>query len=165
MAQGEKIIGIDLGTTNSVVAVMDGSEPTVIPNQEGDRTTPSVVAFTDSGDTIVGAPARNQRVTNPTRTVYSAKRFMGRRHNEVASEEKMVPYQVKGAADEYVKIGVGDDEYTPQEISAKRFVNLRKPPSLTLAIRSTKPLSQFQRTSTMLSVRPPKMPVRSRASK
>ncbi len=126
MAQGEKIIGIDLGTTNSVVAVMDGSEPTVIPNQEGERTTPSVVAFTDSGDTIVGAPARNQRVTNPTRTVYSAKRFMGRRHNEVASEEKMVPYQVKGAADEYVKIGVGDEEYTPQEISAKTLRKLKE---------------------------------------
>ena len=126
MAQGEKIIGIDLGTTNSVVAVMDGSEPTVIPNQEGERTTPSVVAFTDSGDTIVGAPARNQRVTNPTRTVYSAKRFMGRRHNEVASEEKMVPYQVKGAAGEYVKIGVGDDEYTPQEISAKTLRKLKE---------------------------------------
>lgn len=126
MAQGEKIIGIDLGTTNSVVAVMDGSEPTVIPNQEGERTTPSVVAFTDSGDTIVGAPARNQRVTNPTRTVYSVKRFMGRRHSEVASEEKMVPYQVKGAADEYVKIGVGDDEYTPQEISAKTLRKLKE---------------------------------------
>ncbi len=126
MAQGEKIIGIDLGTTNSVVAVMDGSEPTVIPNQEGERTTPSVVAFTDSGDTIVGAPARNQRVTNPTRTVYSAKRFMGRRHNEVASEEKMVPYQVKGAADEYVKIGVGEDEHTPQEISAKTLRKLKE---------------------------------------
>jgi molecular chaperone DnaK len=126
VAQGEKIIGIDLGTTNSVVAVMDGSEPTVIPNQEGERTTPSVVAFTDSGDTIVGAPARNQRVTNPTRTVYSAKRFMGRRHNEVASEEKMVPYQVKGAADEYVKIGVGEDEHTPQEISAKTLRKLKE---------------------------------------
>jgi len=126
VAQGEKIIGIDLGTTNSVVAVMDGSEPTVIPNQEGERTTPSVVAFTDSGDTIVGAPARNQRVTNPTRTVYSAKRFMGRRHNEVAGEEKMVPYQVKGAADEYVKIGVGDDEHTPQEISAKTLRKLKE---------------------------------------
>ena len=126
MAQGEKIIGIDLGTTNSVVAVMDGSEPTVIPNQEGDRTTPSVVAFTDSGDTIVGAPARNQRVTNPTRTVYSAKRFMGRRHNEVASEEKMVPYEVKGGADEYVKIGVGEEELTPQEISAKTLRKLKE---------------------------------------
>jgi molecular chaperone DnaK len=126
MAQGERIIGIDLGTTNSVVAVMEGNEPTVIPNQEGDRTTPSVVAFTDNGETIVGAPARNQRVTNPTRTVYSVKRFMGRRHSEVGSEEKMVPYEIKGGADEYVKIGVGDDEFTPQEISAKIVRKLKE---------------------------------------
>ena len=92
MAQGEKIIGIDLGTTNSVVAVMEGSEPKVIPNPEGNRLTPSVVAFTDKEEAIVGEPARRQAVTNPKRTVYSAKRFMGRRHNEVESEEKMVPY-------------------------------------------------------------------------
>ena len=126
MAQGEKIIGIDLGTTNSVVAVMDGNEPTVIANQEGDRTTPSVIAFIDGDETIVGAPARNQRVTNPTRTVYSVKRFMGRRHSEVSGEEKMVPYDVKGKADEYVKIGVGDKEYTPQEISAKTLRKLKE---------------------------------------
>ena len=126
MAQGEKIIGIDLGTTNSVVAVMDGNEPTVIANQEGDRTTPSVIAFTDGDETIVGAPARNQRVTNPTRTVYSVKRFMGRRHSEVSSEEKMVPYEVKGKSDEYVKIGVGDKEFTPQEISAKTLRKLKE---------------------------------------
>ena len=126
MAQGEKIIGIDLGTTNSVVAVMDGSEPTVIANQEGDRTTPSVIAFTDGDEVIVGSPARNQRVTNPTRTVYSVKRFMGRRHSEVSSEEKMVPYEIKGGADEYVKIGVGDKEYTPQEISAKTLRKLKE---------------------------------------
>jgi molecular chaperone DnaK len=96
MAQGEKIIGIDLGTTNSVVAVMEGQEAKVIPNPEGNRTTPSVVAFTDKGDTLVGEPARRQAVTNPHRTVYSIKRFMGRRHNEVASEEKMVPYGSSG---------------------------------------------------------------------
>ena len=126
MAQGEKIIGIDLGTTNSVVAVMDGNEPIVIANQEGDRTTPSVIAFTDGDETIVGAPARNQRVTNPTRTVYSVKRFMGRRHSEVSGEEKMVPYEIKGKADEYVKIGVGDKEYTPQEISAKTLRKLKE---------------------------------------
>jgi molecular chaperone DnaK len=126
MAQGEKIIGIDLGTTNSVVAVMEGGEPTVIPNQEGDRTTPSVIAFNDSGDTIVGSPARNQRVTNPTRTVYSVKRFMGRRHMEVANEEKMVPYKVLGGANDYVKIGIGDKEYTPQEISAKTLRKLKE---------------------------------------
>ncbi|TWU44012.1 Chaperone protein DnaK [Novipirellula aureliae] len=126
MAQGEKIIGIDLGTTNSVVAVMEGSEPKVIPNPEGNRLTPSVVAFTDKEDTIVGEPARRQAVTNPTRTVYSVKRFMGRRHNEVESEEKMVPYGVTGAADEYVKIKVGDKEYSPEEISAKVLRKLKE---------------------------------------
>ena len=126
MARGEKIIGIDLGTTNSVVAVMDGNEPTVIPNQEGDRTTPSVIAFTDKGETLVGAPARNQRVTNPERTIYSVKRFMGRRHSEVASEEKMVPYGVVGEAHEYVKIQAGGETYTPQEISAKTLRKLKE---------------------------------------
>ncbi len=126
MAQGEKIIGIDLGTTNSVVAVMEGSEPKVIPNPEGNRLTPSVVAFTDKEDTIVGEPARRQAVTNPKRTVYSAKRFMGRRHHEVESEEKMVPYGVTGAADEYVKIQIGDNQYTPQEISAKVLRKLKE---------------------------------------
>ncbi len=126
MSQGEKIIGIDLGTTNSVVAVMDGNEPTVIANQEGDRTTPSVIAFNDKGEVLVGAPARNQRVTNPEKTVYSVKRFMGRRHSEVHSEEKMVPYKVLGNADEYVKIGVGEDEFTPQEISAKTLRKLKE---------------------------------------
>ncbi|MEE2825573.1 MAG: molecular chaperone DnaK, partial [Planctomycetota bacterium] len=123
---GEKIIGIDLGTTNSCVAVMDGNEPTVIANQEGDRTTPSVIAFTDKGETLVGAPARNQRVTNPERTVYSVKRFMGRRHNEVENEEKMVPYKIDGGAGEYVKIGVGDEQFTPQEISAKTLRKLKE---------------------------------------
>ena len=126
MAQGEKIIGIDLGTTNSVVAIMEGSEVTIIPNQEGERTTPSVIGFTRDGETLVGAPARNQRVTNPERTVYSAKRFMGRRHNEVASEERMVPYKVVGGPNEYVKIQVGDQQYTPQEISAKVLRKLKE---------------------------------------
>jgi molecular chaperone DnaK len=126
MAQGEKIIGIDLGTTNSVVAVVEGGEPTVIPNPEGNRLTPSVVAFTDQGETLVGEPARRQAVTNPTKTVYSVKRFMGRRHSEVASEEKMVPYAVTGGANEYVKIKVGEKEYSPQEISAKTLRKLKE---------------------------------------
>ncbi len=126
MAQGEVIIGIDLGTTNSVVAVMEGNEPVVIANQEGARTTPSVIAFSDSGETLVGAPARNQRVTNPHRTVYSVKRFMGRRHNEVGGEEKMVPYEITGGADEYVKIQIDGKEYTPQEISAKTLRKLKE---------------------------------------
>jgi len=96
VAEGEKIIGIDLGTTNSVVAVMEGGEPTVIPNQEGSRLTPSVVAFTSKGEVLVGEPARRQAITNPKGTVYSIKRFMGRRHKEVATEEKMVPYEIVG---------------------------------------------------------------------
>lgn len=118
MAAGEKIIGIDLGTTNSVVAIMEGSEPKVIANAEGNRLTPSVVGFTDKGETVVGEPAKRQAVTNPTKTVYSVKRFMGRRHSEVESEEKMVPYKVTGGSNEYVKIKVGEKEMTPQEISA-----------------------------------------------
>lgn len=126
MAHGEKIIGIDLGTTNSVVAIMEGSEVKVIPNAEGNRLTPSVVAFTDKGEVIVGEPARRQAVTNPRRTVYSAKRFMGRRHNEVESEEKMVPYSIVGGQNDYVKIGVGDTQYTPQEISAKVLRKLKE---------------------------------------
>src|SRR4030088_3119283 len=89
-----KIIGIDLGTTNSVVAVMEGGQPVVIPNQEGGRTTPSVVAFAKSGERLVGRVAKRQAVTNPENTVYSIKRFMGRRYDEVAEESKLVPYKV-----------------------------------------------------------------------
>ena len=126
MAAGEKIIGIDLGTTNSVVAVMEGGEAKVIPNPEGNRLTSSVVAFTDKGETLVGEPARRQAVTNPTKTVYSVKRFMGRRHNEVASEEKMVPYEITGGADDYVKVKVGDQEMTPPEVSAKVLRKLKE---------------------------------------
>ncbi len=123
---GEKIIGIDLGTTNSVVAVMEGKEGKVVPNQEGNRLTPSVVAFTDKGDVLVGDLARRQAVTNPTRTVYSIKRFMGRRHNEVESEEKMVPYEVVGGPEDYVKVKVGDKELTPPEVSARTLRKLKE---------------------------------------
>ncbi len=126
MAQGEKIIGIDLGTTNSVVAVMEGKEAKVIPNQEGNRLTSSVVAFTDKGDVLVGDLARRQAVTNPKRTIYSIKRFMGRRHSEVASEEKIVPYQIVGGPNDYVKVRVGDKELTPPEISAKILRKLKE---------------------------------------
>ncbi len=126
MAAGEKIIGIDLGTTNSVVAVMEGSEPKVIANAEGNRLTPSVVAFTDKGEVLVGEPARRQAVTNPTRTVYSIKRFMGRRHSEVESEEKMVPYKIVGGSSDYVKVKAGDQELPPQEISAKILRKLKE---------------------------------------
>ncbi|HKV36088.1 MAG TPA: molecular chaperone DnaK [Pyrinomonadaceae bacterium] len=114
-----KIIGIDLGTTNSVVAVMEGGEPTVITNSEGGRTTPSVVAFTKDGSRLVGQVAKRQAVTNPENTVYSIKRFMGRRYNEVGEEIKQVPYKVSGAGSGGdVRISAGGKEWSPPEISA-----------------------------------------------
>jgi len=116
--ESEKIIGIDLGTTNSVVSVMEGGESKVIANLEGNRVTPSVVAFTEKGETLVGEPAKRQAVTNPHNTIYSVKRFMGRRHKEVQSEEKMVPYGIVGGDEDYVKVDVNGKEYTPPEISA-----------------------------------------------
>jgi molecular chaperone DnaK len=126
VAEGEKIIGIDLGTTNSVVAVMEGGEAKVIPNQEGNRLTPSVVAFTDKGDRLVGDPAKRQAITNPRRTVYSIKRFMGRRHNEVQSEEKLVPYKIVGGAGELVKVDIDGKQFTPPEISAMILRKLKE---------------------------------------
>jgi molecular chaperone DnaK len=122
----ERIIGIDLGTTNSVVAVMEGGEPRVIVNAEGHRLTPSVVAYTEGGERIVGQAARRQAVTNPAHTIYSIKRFMGRRHSEVASEEKMVPYKVVGAPSELVKVDVRGKTLTPPEISAVILQALKK---------------------------------------
>src|SRR4029079_6878208 len=113
----EKIIGIELGTTNSVVAVMEGNEVKVIPNQEGNRLTPSVVAFNKDGNRLVGDPAKRQAITNPQRTIYSIKRFMGRRHNEVESEEKLVPYKVVGGPNELVKVDTDGNQNTPREMS------------------------------------------------
>ena len=121
-----KIIGIDLGTTNSCVAVMEGGKPVVIPNSEGGRTTPSIVAFNKSGERLTGAIARRQAITNPTDTVYSIKRFMGRRHNEVESEEKIVPYKIVGGASELVKVHVNNKDFTPPEISAVVLQYLKK---------------------------------------
>ena len=119
MAVEEKIIGIDLGTTNSVVSIMEGGEVKVLANLEGNRLTPSIVAFTDKGETLVGDPARRQAVTNPRNTIYSIKRFMGRRHSEVASEEKLVPYKIVGGPTDYVKVETGNGkQHTPPEISA-----------------------------------------------
>jgi molecular chaperone DnaK len=121
-----KIIGIDLGTTNSVVAVMEGTQPQVLINATGNRITPSVVAFTDKGERLVGQPARHQQVTNPKNTVFSIKRFMGRRHNEVQAEEKLVPYEIVGGPDELVSVKVRGKEYTPPEISAMILRDLKK---------------------------------------
>jgi molecular chaperone DnaK len=120
-----KIIGIDLGTTNSCVAVMEGGEPKVIPNEEGGRTTPSVVAFTKSGERLVGQVAKRQAITNPENTIYSIKRFMGRRYNEVGDELKMVPYKVVPKGDSIVIVAQGK-EYTPPEISAMILQKLKK---------------------------------------
>jgi len=115
----EKIIGIDLGTTNSCVAVMeDNGEVKVIANADGERTTPSIVAFTDKGDRLVGNAARRQAALNPARTIYSIKRFMGRRHFEVESEEKLVPYKIIGASQDLVKVDSDGKNFTPPEISA-----------------------------------------------
>ncbi len=114
----EKVIGIDLGTTNSCVAVMEGGEPVVIPNSEGSRTTPSVVAFTKSGERLVGQAAKRQAITNPENTVFSIKRFMGRKHSEVLSEEKLVPYKIVEGPNGEVRVHIMGKDYTPQEISA-----------------------------------------------
>src|SRR5436190_4938054 len=121
-----KPIGIDLGTTNSVVAIMEGDQPKVLVNRQGARLTPSVVAFTDKGEILVGQPAKHQQVTNPKNTVFSIKRFMGRRHREVESEEKMVPYEIVGGPDDFVKVRVRGKEYTPEQLSAFILQDLKK---------------------------------------
>ena len=124
-----KIIGIDLGTTNSVVAVMEGGEPVVITNPEGSRITPSVVGFTKSGERLVGQVAKRQAVTNPENTVFSIKRFMGRRYDEVSEELKMVPYRVVSEGDRVlveVQAEGGTKKYSPPEISAMTLQKLKQ---------------------------------------
>ncbi len=121
-----KIIGIDLGTTNSCVAVMEGNEPVVIPNSEGQRTTPSVVAFTKNGERLVGMPAKRQAVTNPKNTIFSIKRFMGRRMSEVTEEAKEVPYEVVAGENDTARVKIGDKLYSPPEISAMILQKMKK---------------------------------------
>jgi molecular chaperone DnaK len=120
-----KTIGIDLGTTNSCMAVLEGGEPTVIPNAEGGRTTPSVVAFTGDGERLVGPPAKRQQVTNPQNTIFSIKRFMGRKHSEVSEEMKIVPYEVTEDPNGDVRVKAGGKEYAPPEISAMILQKLK----------------------------------------
>src|SRR5512136_1188739 len=120
-----KIIGIDLGTTNSVVAVMEGGEPKVIANEEGGRTTPSVVAFTKSGERLVGQVAKRQAITNPENTVYSIKRFMGRRYDEVQSEIKTVPFKVVEGTHGDARVVAQGKQYSPPEISALILQKMR----------------------------------------
>src|SRR5215467_741091 len=113
-----KVVGIDLGTTNSVIAAMIGGEPTVIPNSEGSRLTPSVVGFTKTGERLVGQMARRQAILNPENTVYSIKRFMGRRYSEVEAERRIVPYKVKPGKDDraVVEVPGASSDFTPEEI-------------------------------------------------
>src|SRR5262245_6444692 len=120
-----KIIGIDLGTTNSVVAVMEGGDPVVIVNQEGERLTPSVVAITDKGEQLVGQVAKRQAITNPENTVYSIKRFMGRKFREVSEEMKMVPYKVAERQNGDAWVRAREKDYSPPEISAKILQKLK----------------------------------------
>jgi molecular chaperone DnaK len=123
---GKKVIGIDLGTTNSVVAIMEGGEPKVIINEEGNRLTPSVVAFTKDGEILVGQTAKRQAITNPENTVFSIKRFVGRRYNEVQSEIKTVPYKVVSDAEGLARVELRGKQYTPQEISGFVLQKLKK---------------------------------------
>jgi molecular chaperone DnaK len=121
-----KVIGIDLGTTNSCVSIMEAGEPKVIVNAEGARTTPSVVGFSKNGEILVGQTAKRQAVTNPENTIYSIKRFMGRRHSEVDSEEKLVPYKITGGSSDLVKVFTNGKDYTPPEISAMILQKMKK---------------------------------------
>ena len=121
-----KIIGIDLGTTNSCVAVMEGSEPVVIANNEGKRTTPSVVAFIENGERKVGDPAKRQAITNPKHTVYSIKRFMGETFDKVTVEIQRVPYDVLRGDNNTPRVKIDDRKYSPQEISAMILQKMKK---------------------------------------
>src|SRR5216110_2379416 len=160
-----KIIGIDLGTTNSVVAVMEGGEPVVITNPEGGRLTPSVVAFTKTGERLVGQVAKRQAVTNPENTIFSIKRFMGRKFDEVNEEMKMVPYQVVRASNGDARINALGKEYSPPEVSAMILQKLKQAAEEYLVIRWAKRSSPCRRTSTMRSGRPRRTPGRSPASR
>ena len=121
-----KIIGIDLGTTNSCVSVMEGNEPVVIPNSEGKRTTPSVVGFVEGGERKVGDPAKRQAITNPEKTIYSIKRFMGNRFDEVSKEINRVPYKIVKGDNNTPRVEINDRKYSPQEISAMILQKMKK---------------------------------------
>src|SRR5690606_691957 len=121
-----KVIGIDLGTTNSVVAVMEGGNPVVITNEEGGRTTPSVVAYTKEGERLVGQVAKRQAITNPERTVYSIKRFMGRRYGEIADERRLVPYKVVEGDAGDTRVEIDGQKLSAPEVSAQILIKLKR---------------------------------------
>ena len=153
-----KIIGIDLGTTNSCVAVMEGNEPVVIPNSEGRRTTPSIVAFVENGERKVGDPAKRQAITNPKKTIYSIKRFMGETFDQVSNEIKRVPYEVVKGDNNTPRVVIDDRKYSPQEISAMILQKMKKPQKITWDKKFPKLSSPFRLILTIPSVRRLKKP-------
>ena len=156
-----KTIGIDLGTTNSCMAVLEGGEPTVIENAEGGRTTPSVVAFTSGGERLVGTVAKRQAVTNPQNTVFSIKRFMGRKEAEVREEESIVPYKVISGSGGERRVEAGGKEYSPPEISAMILQKLKTDAEAYLGETVDSAVITVPRTSTTTSARRPRTPARS----
>ena len=157
----DKVIGIDLGTTNSVVAVMEGGDPVVIPNAEGGRTTPSVVGFSKDGERLVGQIAKRQAVTNPQNTVFSIKRFMGRRMGEVQDELKRVPYKVVAGGNDVASVEVQGKRYTPPEVSAMILQKMKQTAEDYLghkvekAVARPRPSSASRRTASDSSARSP----------
>ncbi len=161
-----KIIGIDLGTTNSCVSVMEGNEAVVIPNSEGKRTTPSVIGFVEGGERKVGDPAKRQAITNPTKTIYSVKRFMGETFNKVTKEAKRMPYKVVKGENNTPRVEIGDRKYTPQELSAMILQKMKKTAEDYLGTSVDEAVITVpQRTSMTHSVRQPRKPVRLLASR
>ena len=162
-----KIIGIDLGTTNSVCAVIEGGEPTVIASAEGERLVSSVVAVNKNGERLTGRPAHNQAVVNPENTVFSIKRFMGRKFDdpEVQRAKDRVPYEITKAPNGDMRVVLGGKEYSAPEVSAMVLAKIRPMPKLIWARKSLKPSSPYRHISTMPSAMPPKMPVKSQAWK
>src|SRR5438093_5806066 len=152
----DKVIGIDLGTTNSVVAVMEGGDPVVIPNAEGGRTTPSVVGFTKDGERLVGQVAKRQAVTNPQNTVFSIKRFMGRRMSEVPDEIKRVPYKVVPGPGDMAMVEVQGKRYSPPEISAMILQKMKQTAEDYLGHQVTRAVVTVPPNSTTKTAPPPK---------
>ena len=148
-----KIIGIDLGTTNSCVSVFEGNEPVVIANSEGKRTTPSIVAFVDGGERKVGDPAKRQAITNPQRTIFSIKRFMGETWDQVQKETARVPYKVVKGDNNTPRVDIDGRLYTPQEISAMILQKMKKTAEDYRDKKLQKPLSPFRHTSRTHNVR------------
>jgi molecular chaperone DnaK len=158
-----KVIGIDLGTTNSCVAVMDGSTPKVIENAEGARTTPSMVAFSDDGERLVGQPAKRQAVTNPEGTLFAVKRLIGRRYDDptVAKDKKMVPFEIVKAESGDAWVKVGETDYSPSQISAFILQKMKETAEAFLGEKVEQAVITVPATSTTPSGRQPRMPVRS----